>query len=326
MSKKILTKDILEKTDGLSKFSFIVIGIILICLLPMMPIICDVYIQLSNTVPYIKILPVFLIVFFTVLMIGVINSVKRKYNKKLLVRNGNFKICQDTIEDWQYAKWQDKDSLNALIELKLKNYGIILIRGIPVHDVNKNDNVYVVIYNNAKHLDQVFLAKNYKIDTNLRPFLANNDVSQNVISENTSYHRESEIRTESDYENELTYEEELALNEIFELVDNKGDKEILFPLTIQSDIGDKSIKNGDFAIAKDVILDKKIKNTIFISKYYFTLQNHGIVQTNYRSYSKAKPGDGVYVVILKNKNIPRFAYSKNNYVLSDALKPYVGTY
>lgn len=191
MSKKILTKDMLEKTDGLSKFSFIMIGIILICSLPMMPIIYDVYIQLSNTVPYIKILPVFLIVFFTVLMIGIMNSIKRKYNKKLLVRNGNFKICQDTIEDWQYAKWQDKDSLNALIKLKLKNYGIILVRGIPVHDVNKNDNVYVVVYDNAKHLDQVFLAKNYKIDTNLRPFLVSNNISQNVIGNDISYHGKS---------------------------------------------------------------------------------------------------------------------------------------
>lgn len=229
--KTRLTMEVIQGKAGVSKLSIVVIGILLFCMIPSVPILYGIYKEMSNSnIFYFKLIPVFIVIFFGTIIIAIIAAASKGRSRKILVKNGKFKISEDVVVS-KHVSREYRDSVNPCVEVKLEKYGLIYVRDIPPKNIHVNDAVYVIIFEN-KYYDQIFLAKDYELDESLFQYLTTNTYKENKRSHYIGTNPEI-----NDNEIELTVEEEQTLNEIFDTVDNAGDRKVLFPTNIKIDAG-----------------------------------------------------------------------------------------
>lgn len=229
--KTRLTMEVIQGKAGISKFSIVVIGMLLFCMIPSVPTLYGVYKEMSNSnIFYFKLIPVFIIIFFGTIIMAVMAAASKGRGRKTLVKNGNFKISEDVVVS-KHVDREYRDSVNPCVEVKLEKYGLIYVRDIPPKNIHVNDTVYVIIFEN-KYYDQIFLAKDYELDESLFQYLTTSTYKENKHSHYTGTSPEI-----NDNEIELTVEEEQTLREIFDTVDKAGDRKVLFPTNIKRDAG-----------------------------------------------------------------------------------------
>lgn len=229
--KTRLTMEVIHGKAGVSKLSIVIIGMLLFCMIPSIPTLYGIYKEMSNSnIFYFKLIPVFIVIFFGTIIIATIAAISKGRGRKILVKNGKFKISEDVVVS-KYVSREYRDSVNPCVEVKLEKYGLIYVRDIPPKNIHVNDAVYVIIFEN-KYYDQIFLAKDYELDKSLFRYLTTNTYKENKRSHYIGTNPEI-----NDNEIELTVEEEQTLNEIFDTVDNAGDRKVLFPTNIKIDAG-----------------------------------------------------------------------------------------